>query len=92
MKWRLRTLALSVSAFAGVLLVVLAAASTSGAHVSGDLLALSNVCIWTTYFVMAKTPAQRRHSLVVVPCSRVHVVERGGGALGLCSPPTTSAE
>lgn len=53
-KWRLRTLMLSASAFTGVLLVVLAAASTSGAHVSGDLLALSNVCIWTTYFVMTK--------------------------------------
>lgn len=53
-RWRRRTLVLSSSAFAGVLLVVLAAASTSGAHVSGDLLALANVCIWTTYFVMTK--------------------------------------
>lgn len=53
-RWRRRTLVLSGSAFAGVLLVVLAAASTSGAHVSGDLLALANVCIWTTYFVMTK--------------------------------------
>jgi drug/metabolite transporter (DMT)-like permease len=34
--------------------VVLAAASTSGAHISGDLLAVVNVVIWTAYFVMAK--------------------------------------
>lgn len=44
----------SVTAMAGVLIVVLAAASTSGAHISGDLLAVANVVIWTAYFVMAK--------------------------------------
>lgn len=53
-RWRLRTMSYAVCAFAGVLLVVLAAASTSGARLSGDLLAVSNVCIWTTYFVMTK--------------------------------------
>ncbi len=44
----------SITAMAGVLIVVLAAASTSGAHLSGDLLAVVNVVIWTAYFVMAK--------------------------------------
>lgn len=44
----------SVTAMSGVLIVVLAAASTSGAHISGDLLAVVNVVIWTAYFVMAK--------------------------------------
>lgn len=44
----------SVTAMVGVLVVVLAAASTSGAHLSGDLLAVLNVVIWTAYFVMAK--------------------------------------
>ncbi len=44
----------SVTAMSGVLIVVLAAASTSGAHISGDLLAVANVVIWTAYFVMAK--------------------------------------
>jgi drug/metabolite transporter (DMT)-like permease len=44
----------SVTAMIGVLIVVLAAASTSGAHISGDLLAVLNVVIWTAYFVMAK--------------------------------------
>ena len=39
---------------AGVLIVVLAAASTSGAHVSGDLMAAANVVIWTGYFLLAK--------------------------------------
>jgi len=48
----------SVTAMIGVLIVVLAAASTSGAHISGDLLAVLNVVIWTAYFVMAKV---RRH-------------------------------
>lgn len=44
----------SVTAMVGVLVVVLAAASTSGAHLSGDLLAVLNVVIWTAYFVIAK--------------------------------------
>ncbi|MBJ7489843.1 MAG: EamA family transporter [Ilumatobacteraceae bacterium] len=49
-----RKLMYSVSALAGVLVVVMAAASTSGAHLDGDLLAVLNVFIWTTYFVMSK--------------------------------------
>jgi drug/metabolite transporter (DMT)-like permease len=48
-KITLRKLVYSVSAMAGVLVVVMAAASTSGA-----LLAVLNVFIWTTYFVMSK--------------------------------------
>lgn len=44
----------SAVSMAGVLVVVLAAASTSGAHISGDLLAVANVTIWTAYFVLAK--------------------------------------
>lgn len=44
----------SACALAGVLVVVMAAASTSGAHLNGDLLAVLNVFIWTTYFVMSK--------------------------------------
>jgi drug/metabolite transporter (DMT)-like permease len=44
----------SGSALLGVLVVVMAAASTSGAHLNGDLLAVLNIFIWTTYFVMSK--------------------------------------
>jgi len=51
---RPRQLLYSACAFVGVLLVVLAAASTSGAHLSGDLLSVANVCIWTGYFVLSK--------------------------------------
>ena len=53
---RLRAVQVGYSAvsLAGVLVVVLAAASTSGAHVSGDLMAVLNVCIWSAYFVLAK--------------------------------------
>ena len=51
---RLKQLGLSGVSMAGVLIVVLAAASTSGAHISGDLLAVLNVVIWTGYFVLAK--------------------------------------
>ena len=53
---RLRAVQVGYSAvsLAGVMLVVLAAASTSGAHVSGDLMALLNVCIWSAYFLLAK--------------------------------------
>jgi drug/metabolite transporter (DMT)-like permease len=53
-KLNARKILYSVTAMAGVLIVVLAAASTSGAHISGDLLAVVNVVIWTAYFVMAK--------------------------------------
>ena len=53
-KIRSRQLWYSALSMVGVLTVVMAAASTSGAHLSGDLLAVSNVAIWTAYFVMAK--------------------------------------
>jgi len=53
-KIRLKQLGLSSVSRVGVLTVVLAAASTSGAHLSGDLLAVLNVVIWTGYFVLAK--------------------------------------
>jgi drug/metabolite transporter (DMT)-like permease len=53
-KIRLKQLGLSSVSMVGVLTVVLAAASTSGAHISGDLLAVLNVVIWTGYFVLAK--------------------------------------
>ena len=51
---RVRQLLYGASSMAGVLIVVLAAASTSGAHVSGDLMAAANVVIWTGYFLLAK--------------------------------------
>jgi drug/metabolite transporter (DMT)-like permease len=51
---RARQLVYGASSMAGVLIVVLAAASTSGAHVSGDLMAAANVVIWTGYFLLAK--------------------------------------
>lgn len=53
-KLRPRQILYSTFALAGVLIVVLAAASTSGAHLSGDLLAVGNVTIWTSYFVLSK--------------------------------------
>jgi drug/metabolite transporter (DMT)-like permease len=51
---RARQLLYSAFSMAGVLLVVLAAASTSGAKLSGDLMALLNVVIWTVYFILSK--------------------------------------
>jgi drug/metabolite transporter (DMT)-like permease len=53
-KLRAQQLVYSACSMAGVLLVVLAAASTSGATFSGDVMALLNVVIWTVYFVLAK--------------------------------------
>jgi drug/metabolite transporter (DMT)-like permease len=53
-KLRAQQLGYSACSMAGVLLVVLAAASTSGATFSGDVMALLNVVIWTVYFVLAK--------------------------------------
>lgn len=53
-KLRPRQILYSTFALGGVLIVVLAAASTSGAHLSGDLLAVGNVTIWTSYFVLSK--------------------------------------
>ncbi|MFM7262768.1 MAG: DMT family transporter [Acidimicrobiales bacterium] len=49
-----RQLVYGATSLGGVLTVVLAAASTSGAHVSGDLMAAANVVIWTGYFLIAK--------------------------------------
>lgn len=51
---RARQAGFGLLALAGVLTVVLAAASTSGAAFSGDVMAVINVCIWVAYFVMAK--------------------------------------
>ena len=53
-KLRPRQILYSACALAGVLVVVLAAASTSGAHLTGDLLSVANVTIWTSYFVLSK--------------------------------------
>lgn len=49
-----RQLGYSFLSLAGVLMVVMAAASSSGAHISGDMMAVANVVLWTTYFVIAK--------------------------------------
>jgi probable blue pigment (indigoidine) exporter len=49
-----RQLGYSFLSLAGVLMVVMAAASSSGAHISGDMMAVANVVLWTAYFVMAK--------------------------------------
>lgn len=54
---RRNQLLLGVVSMAGVLTVVLAAASTSGAKWTGDVMAAVNVVIWTGYFLLAK---QRR--------------------------------
>jgi drug/metabolite transporter (DMT)-like permease len=51
---RARQLGLGAVSMAGVLVVVLAAASTSGAKWTGDLMAVINVVIWTGYFLLAK--------------------------------------
>lgn len=51
---RSRHLLLGGVALAGVLTVVMAAASTSGARLSGDFMAVINVVIWAAYFIMAK--------------------------------------
>lgn len=49
-----RQLGYSVLSLAGVLMVVMAAASSSGADISGDMMAVANVVLWTAYFVIAK--------------------------------------
>ncbi len=51
---RARQLGLGAVSMAGVLVVVLAAASTSGAKWTGDVMAVVNVVIWTGYFLLAK--------------------------------------
>jgi len=49
-----RQIGYSALSMVGVLTVVLSAASTSDAHLSGDLMAVTNVVIWTCYFVISK--------------------------------------
>ena len=49
-----RQVGIGAVALAGVLTVVLAAASTSGASLGGDLMATANVVVWVAYFIMAK--------------------------------------
>ena len=49
-----RQLRYSFLSLAGVLMVVMAATSSSGAHLSGDMMAVGNVVLWTAYFVIAK--------------------------------------
>lgn len=51
---RARQLGLGAASMIGVLVVVLAAASTSGARWTGDVMAVANVVIWTGYFLLAK--------------------------------------
>lgn len=51
---RARQLGLGAASMVGVLVVVLAAASTSGAKWTGDVMAVVNVVIWTGYFLLAK--------------------------------------
>lgn len=53
-KLRARQAMFGAVALAGVLTVVLAAASTSGAAFGGDAMAVLNVTIWASYFIMAK--------------------------------------
>lgn len=49
-----RQIGYSGMSLVGVLMVVMAAASSSGAHLSGDVMAVANVVLWTAYFVLAK--------------------------------------
>ena len=49
-----RQISLAVAAFAGILLVVFGASSSSGAALRGDLLAAANLVIFTVYFVRMK--------------------------------------
>lgn len=51
---KLRHMGLAAVSMAGVSLVVLAASSTSGASLHGDLIAAANVLLWSSYFLMAK--------------------------------------
>ena len=45
---------LSIGALSGVSMVILAASSTSGASMRGDLWSTGNVVIWTIYFLVSK--------------------------------------
>jgi drug/metabolite transporter (DMT)-like permease len=53
-KVRITQVVSSIVALAGVTIFILAAASTSGASLRGDLIAFSNLFIWTGYFLLSK--------------------------------------
>jgi drug/metabolite transporter (DMT)-like permease len=53
-KVRVTQVVSAVVAFVGVTIFILAAASTSGATFRGDLIAFSNLFVWTGYFLMSK--------------------------------------
>lgn len=49
-----RQIAHACIAFAGMAVVVLGAGATSGASLRGDLFALTNLAVWTVYFIRVK--------------------------------------
>ena len=49
-----RQVAYAFVAFTGMAVVVIGAGATSGASLRGDLYALANLAVWTTYFVRVK--------------------------------------
>jgi drug/metabolite transporter (DMT)-like permease len=53
-KVRITQVVSSIVALTGVTIFILAAASTSGASLRGDLIAFSNLFIWTGYFLLSK--------------------------------------
>jgi len=53
-KVRITQVVSSVVAMIGVTIFILAAASTSGATIRGDLIAFSNLFVWTGYFLLSK--------------------------------------
>jgi drug/metabolite transporter (DMT)-like permease len=53
-KVRLTQIVSSAVAMVGVTFFILAAASTSGATIRGDLIAFSNLFVWTGYFLLSK--------------------------------------
>jgi drug/metabolite transporter (DMT)-like permease len=53
-KVRLTQIVSSAVAMVGVTIFILAAASTSGATIRGDLIAFSNLFVWTGYFLLSK--------------------------------------
>lgn len=53
-KVRITQVVSSVVAMVGVTIFIFAAASTSGATIRGDLIAFSNLFVWTGYFLLSK--------------------------------------
>jgi drug/metabolite transporter (DMT)-like permease len=53
-KVRITQVVSSIVAMTGVTIFILAAASTSGATFRGDLIAFSNLFVWTGYFLLSK--------------------------------------